>query len=64
LNIVKLRGCTMSRVFIHTSSLSKVSPFSMALFKELCEGSPCTSASLIFTGEHAYSLAPRGSTRI
>jgi len=64
LNIVKRRGRTMLRIFIHTNSLSEVHPFSMALFKEQCEVAPCTSASLIFTGQYAYRLAPRGSTRI
>lgn len=64
LNIVKHRSPTMSRVFIHTSSLSDIHPFGMNLFKEGCKGAGCKSSSLIFTGEHAYRLAPKGSTRI
>jgi len=64
LNIVKRRGRRNSRVFIHTSSLSEVHPLGRTLFKERCEGFRSTSVSLIFTGEQADRLAPRGSTRI
>ncbi len=64
LNILKRRGRKSSRVFIHTSSLSRVNPMGTALFKESCEGVRGKSSSLIFTGEHASRLAPRGSTRI
>jgi hypothetical protein len=64
LNILKLRSRRSSRVFIHTSSLSEVHPFGIALFKDKCAGFCDKSGSLIFTGEHADSLAPRGSTRI
>jgi anti-anti-sigma regulatory factor len=64
LNILRHRGLKKSRVFIHTSSLSQVQPFGTALFKDRCAGLLDKSVSLIFTGEHAARLAPRGSTRI
>jgi anti-anti-sigma regulatory factor len=64
LNILERRGRKSSRVFIHTSSLSRVHPVGTALFKESCEHFPGKCTSLIFTGEHASRLAPKGSTRI
>ncbi|MFW6148162.1 MAG: hypothetical protein ACOC6B_07215 [Thermodesulfobacteriota bacterium] len=64
LKIVKRRARYRPRIFIHTSSLTKVHPLGTALFKEQCGDNSCSSASLIFTGDHAYRLAPRGSTRI
>jgi anti-anti-sigma regulatory factor len=64
LDILKSRGSKRSRVFIHTSSLSRVQPFGTAVFKDRCVGLVDESVSLIFTGEHAARLAPKGSTRI
>jgi anti-anti-sigma regulatory factor len=64
LDILKRRGRKRSRVFIHTSSLSQVQPFGTAVFKDRCAGLVDKSVSLIFTGEHAARLAPRGSTQI
>jgi hypothetical protein len=64
LNILKRRTRTVSRVFIHTSSLRELHPVGTALFKKRCEGYRWKSTSLIFTGEHADYLAPSGSTRI
>jgi hypothetical protein len=64
LNILNGKGNKRSRVFIHTSSLSAVHSFGTALFKDRCKGFLGKSVSLIFTGEHADRLAPRGSTRI
>jgi len=64
LNILKDRANGTSRVFIHTSSLNEVQHFGTALFKDRCKSFLDNSVSLIFTGEHAARLAPRGSTRI
>jgi anti-anti-sigma regulatory factor len=64
LDILKRRGRKRSRVFIHTSGLSRVQPFGTAVFKDRCAGLVDKSVSLIFTGEHAHRLAPRGSTQI
>lgn len=64
LNTLNGRGNKRSRVFIHTSSLSEVQPLGTALFKDRCEDFLGKSVSLIFTGEHAARLAPRGSIRI
>lgn len=64
LNLLKRRGRNRARVFIHTSSLNGVHAFATALFKNSCKDFLGESPSLIFTGEHAARLAPRGSTRI
>lgn len=61
LKILKDRSAPISRVFVHTGSVCEVYPLGSALFREEWEGgSPDLFDSIVFTGEHAELLAPKG----
>ena len=60
-NILKTQQNSVRKIFIHTSNLSSIHPFGLDAFQKNCTANKL-SPSITFTGEHARTLAPDGST--
>ena len=51
----------ISKIFIHTNSLNEIHPFGRNVFHNNLDFVNGKSISLLFTGENAGQLAPKGS---
>lgn len=52
----------ISKVFIHTNALKEIHPFGRNVFLSNLDSLSDNCGNMLFTGEHAEELAPKGST--
>ncbi len=60
INVLKRHCRRTSRVFIHTSALKHIHPFGQNVFQNNLDVVYGQSLPLVFTGENAAQLAPKG----
>jgi hypothetical protein len=58
LNALKTSCAPCSQVYIHTDSLRTLHPFGLQVFHSHFDVLKGTSLHLVFSGKHAFSLAP------
>ncbi len=58
LNVLKRHSTRTARIFIHTSGLRNIHPFGLHVFHNNLGALKERSLTLVFTGEHAFQLAP------
>jgi hypothetical protein len=61
INSLKTRKNRVSRVFIHTSSLTDIYPFGKNVFENGLDSLEGQVTSFVFTGEKANQLIPKSS---
>lgn len=60
IDVLKEHCRRTSRVFIHTSALEQIHPFGQNVFQNYLDVVYGQSLPLVFTGENASQLAPKG----
>jgi len=60
LQLMKKNALGVQRVFIHTNGLKDIHPSGCNIFANFFSEVNCSSFQLLFTGEHAAKIAPKG----
>ncbi|MBN1849673.1 MAG: hypothetical protein JW932_13935 [Deltaproteobacteria bacterium] len=61
LNMLKVNGQGVTRIFIHTNTLKKLYPFGEQQFQSRVKKHYDQNTQIFFTGDKAAHLAPTGS---